>query len=207
MRKVVKLIIAMAAIAGYYLLLRYVAPSNEPYFILGIALIGYVAWLYGSVAGLALALVLTPLTFYIYGQFDVAISYDTFAYAPAYIALEILVAVAMGRLRRKTILLSKKKTMLKEGNVALQTALSEVREMGGIHSLCTSCKSILDDGTWTKIETYLKEKTKAQFSHGICPECAHKFGHPPLDSKPAQSTGPAILQSIKKSSFISGKRF
>lgn len=179
MRKVGKLIIATAAIAGYYLLLRYVAPSNEPYFILGIALIGSVAWLYGVIAGLALALFLTPLTSYIYGQFEVAIRYDTFAYAPAYIALEILVAAAMGRMRIKTIQLSKKKIMLMKGNENLQTALSQVREMGGIHSLCTSCKSILDDdGSWTKIDSYLKEKTKAEFSHGICPECAKKFGHP-----------------------------
>jgi hypothetical protein len=179
MNKYVKVIVAVAVIAGYYLLLRYVAPSREPYFILGIGLIGYVAWLYGVAAGLGMTLFLTPLTLYTYDQFEVSISYDGFAYSPAYIALEILTAATMGHLRNKTMLLSKKETILMEGNENLQNALSKVREMGGIHSLCTSCKSILDDdGTWTKIDSYLKEKTKAEFSHGICPECAEKFEVP-----------------------------
>jgi hypothetical protein len=179
MNKFVKIIVAGAATAGYYLILRYVAPSREPYFILGIGLVGYVAWLYGVAAGLGLTLFLTPLTVYIYDQFEVSISYDAFAYSPAYIALEILAAITMGRLRNKTILLSKKETILMGANENLQTSLSKVREMGGIHSLCTSCKSILDDdGSWTKIDTYLKEKTKAEFSHGICPECAGKYGDP-----------------------------
>jgi len=180
MNKFVKMLIAGAVTAGYFLVLRYVAPSREPYFILGIGLIGYMAWLYGIAAGLALTLFMTPLTLYIYDQFEVSISYDGFAYSPAYIALEILVAATMGRLRNKTILLSKKEADLMSVNENLQTALSKVREMGGIHSLCTSCKSILDDdGSWTKIDYYLKEKTKAEFSHGICPECAKKYGHPP----------------------------
>jgi hypothetical protein len=179
MNKVVKMIMAGALTAGYYLVLRYVAPSREPYFIMGIGLIGYVAWLYGVAAGLALALFLTPLTLYIYDQFEVAISYDGFAYSPAYIALQILVASSMGWLRNRTLHLTKRETDLQEANDNLQAALSQVREMGGIHSLCTTCKSILDDdGSWTKIDTYLKEKTKAEFSHGICPDCARKFDIP-----------------------------
>lgn len=179
MNKYVKVIVALAAIAGYYLLLRYIASTRDPYFILGIGVIGYVAWLYGVAAGLTIALFLTPLTFYIYNQFEVAISYEAFAYSPAYIALQILAAAALGRLHNKTLMLSNKETTLMEVNTNLQNALSKVREMGGIHSLCTSCKSILDDdGTWTKIDYYLKEKTKAEFSHGICPECAEKFEVP-----------------------------
>lgn len=176
MNKYIKLAAAIASTMGYLLVLRYLAPSREPYFILGIGLIGYIAWLYGVAAGLALTLFLTPLTLYIYDQFEVSISYDGFAYSPAYIALEILVAATMGRLRSKTALLSKKGTMLTEANESLQKALSEVREFGGIHSLCTSCKNILDDdGEWKPIDMYLKEKTKVEFSHGICPNCATEY--------------------------------
>lgn len=174
------MLMAGAVTTGYFLILRYVAPSREPYFILGIGLIGYMAWLYGVAAGLALTLFMTPLTIYIYDQFEVSISYDGFAYSPVYIALEILVAATMGRLRNKTIQFSKKETDLMNVNESLQTALSRVREMGGIHSLCTSCKSILDDdGSWTKIDSYLKDKTKAEFSHGICPDCARKYENTP----------------------------
>ena len=173
MNKYVKLLIAVSATAGYFLILRYVAPSHEPYFILSIGLIGYIAWLYGIIIGLSTALLLVPFTLYVYSQFNISTSYIGFASSPAYIALEILTAVALGHLRKKIITLSKKETMLAEANEKLQTALSEVREFGGIHSLCTICKNILDDdGSWQKIDTYLKEKTKAEFSHGICPDCA-----------------------------------
>jgi len=177
MNKYVKLTVAIVAIMGYVLILRYVAPSREPYFFLGIALIGYVAWLYGMIAGLATGVLLIPVTLYIYGQFEVSTSYMGFASSPAYIALEVLAAVMLGRLRNKNMILSKKETTLEETNESLRAALAQVQEIGGIHSLCTVCKSILDDdGSWTKIDTYLKEKTKAEFSHGMCPDCAEKFG-------------------------------
>ena len=179
MNKYVKVIVAAAAIAGYYLLVRYIAPSQEPYFILGIGVIGYVAWLFGITAGIVTGLLLTPLTFYIYHQFELAISFDAIAKSPAYIALQLLTAISMGSLRSKFLHLSKKRNALLDANENLHTSLSMVREMGGIHSLCTSCKSIQnDDGTWSKIDSYLKDKTKVEFSHGLCPDCAGKYETP-----------------------------
>ena len=168
---------ALAATGGYFLVLRYIAPSSEPYFILGIGLIGFMAWLYGTTAGLILAILLVPITLYIYSQFTVSTSYLSFASSPAYIALELLTAIVLGHLRAKNLILSQKETDLAAANESLQVALSHVREFGGIHSLCTTCKKILDDdGSWKKIDTYLKEKTKAEFSHGICPDCAEDYG-------------------------------
>lgn len=179
MNKYVKLILAALAIVGYGLILRYIAPIRQPYFILGIGVIGYVAWLYGVTAGVATVLLLTPLSLLIYKQFDVAISYSTFAYAPPYILLQFFIAVFIGRLHGKIKRLSRDEASLRQINDTLQGSLSQVREMGGIHSLCSSCKSIMDDdGTWTKIDSYLKDKTKAEFSHGICPDCAEQFANP-----------------------------
>ena len=183
MNKYVKLILAMVATVGYCLILRYVAPSREPYFILGIGVIGYVAWLYGIAAGLFMALFLLPITLYIYSQFDVSTSYVGFAKNPAYIALEVFSAVVLGHLRNQMIKFSKQTTSLTRANESLQTALAQVQEFGGIHSLCTICKNILDDdGSWKKIDTYLKEKTKAEFSHGICPDCAHEYKNKSMES-------------------------
>jgi hypothetical protein len=176
MNKIVKMIIAITAIASYFLVLRYIAPSREPYFILGIGLIGLTAWFYGIIAGFLTVLILVPCTLYIYAQFSVSTSYVSFATSPAYIALEFLTVVMLGRLRNRNLALSQKETDLAEANERLQNALSEVREFGGIHSLCTSCKNILDDdGQWKRIDTYLKEKTKAEFSHGICPDCVSEY--------------------------------
>lgn len=179
MNKVVKVIAAAATIAGYYLLLRYIAPSQEPYFILGIGVVGYIAWLFGIAAGITAAVLMVPLTFHIYSQFEVAVSYGIFVRSPAYIAVQIITAFTLGTVHSTMGQLSTKKKQLMDANEKLQNTLSNVREMGGIHGLCTSCKSIQNDaGEWTKIDTYLKEKTKIEFSHGLCPECAGNYGDP-----------------------------
>jgi hypothetical protein len=55
----------------------------------------------------------------------------------------------------------------------LQNALAKVRTLSGLLPICASCKKIRDDkGYWTQVELYLKEHTAADFSHGLCPECA-----------------------------------
>ena len=55
----------------------------------------------------------------------------------------------------------------------LQSALSEVRTLQGLIPICAHCKKIRDDkGSWSQLEVYIQNRTAAQFSHGICPECA-----------------------------------
>lgn len=54
----------------------------------------------------------------------------------------------------------------------LQKALDEVKTLRGIIPICAFCKKIRDDkGYWTQVETYLRQHTGADFSHGYCPEC------------------------------------
>lgn len=54
----------------------------------------------------------------------------------------------------------------------LQEALADVKRLGGLLPICAYCKRIRDDGDyWKQIEQFLEEKSEAQFSHGICPEC------------------------------------
>lgn len=54
----------------------------------------------------------------------------------------------------------------------LQAALADVKRLGGLLPICAYCKRIRDDGDyWKQIEQFLEEKSEAQFSHGICPEC------------------------------------
>ena len=55
----------------------------------------------------------------------------------------------------------------------LEGALAKVKTLSGLLPICSSCKKIRDDkGYWNQIETYIREHSEAQFSHGICPECA-----------------------------------
>ena len=58
----------------------------------------------------------------------------------------------------------------------LQETLSQVKTLQGFLPICASCKRIRDDkGYWNQIESYLREHTETEFSHGICPECAEKL--------------------------------
>jgi hypothetical protein len=58
----------------------------------------------------------------------------------------------------------------------LQDALAEVITLRGIIPICSSCKKVRDDkGYWNQIESYIRDHSKADFSHSICPECAKKL--------------------------------
>lgn len=58
----------------------------------------------------------------------------------------------------------------------LETALASIKTLRGLIPICASCKKIRDDeGYWMALELYLKEHTEANFSHGICPDCAHRL--------------------------------
>jgi hypothetical protein len=58
----------------------------------------------------------------------------------------------------------------------LQKALSEVKTLKGIFPICASCKKIRDDkGYWNQVEVYIRDRSEAEFSHGICPDCMKKL--------------------------------
>ena len=65
---------------------------------------------------------------------------------------------------------------LKEERDLLLDAFKEIKALSGLLPICASCKKIRDDqGYWNQIEAYISKHSKAEFSHGICPECASKL--------------------------------
>ncbi|MEW6238244.1 MAG: PAS domain S-box protein [Candidatus Omnitrophota bacterium] len=57
----------------------------------------------------------------------------------------------------------------------LQEALQKVKTLSGMLPICSSCKKIRDDqGYWQQLESYIRDHSEAEFSHGLCPECAKK---------------------------------
>ncbi len=65
---------------------------------------------------------------------------------------------------------------VKERTIELQKALDNVKTLRGLLPICSSCKKIRnDDGYWSQIEVYVRDHSDAEFSHGICPECATKL--------------------------------
>ncbi|MCB0832432.1 MAG: PAS domain S-box protein [Bacteroidetes bacterium] len=60
--------------------------------------------------------------------------------------------------------------------VELKDALSKVKTLQGLLPICASCKKVRDDkGYWSRIEEYIESRTDADFTHGICPDCAHRL--------------------------------
>jgi PAS domain S-box-containing protein len=58
----------------------------------------------------------------------------------------------------------------------LQKALTEVKQLSGLLPICASCKKIRDDkGYWNQIESYIRDHSGVEFSHGICPDCMKKL--------------------------------
>jgi hypothetical protein len=58
----------------------------------------------------------------------------------------------------------------------LQDALANIKTLKGLLPICASCKKIRDDkGYWSQIEVYVRDHSDAEFSHGLCPDCAKKY--------------------------------
>ncbi|MCG8572704.1 MAG: cache domain-containing protein [Spirochaetes bacterium] len=63
----------------------------------------------------------------------------------------------------------------------IESHTSEVKQLKGLLPICSNCKKIRDDeGYWSQIETYISKRSAAEFSHGICPDCAKKI-YPEVD--------------------------
>ncbi|MDK9698771.1 MAG: hypothetical protein OEM52_01285 [bacterium] len=75
----------------------------------------------------------------------------------------------------------KRANILLEEKVAVRTkelaeALENVKVLSGFIPICASCKHVRDDqGYWQQVEQYISERSDAQFSHSICPDCARKL--------------------------------
>jgi C4-dicarboxylate-specific signal transduction histidine kinase len=62
---------------------------------------------------------------------------------------------------------------LSQANEELRQAMERIRTLSGLLPICAWCKKVRDDnGYWSQIETYLRQHSQAEFTHGICPECA-----------------------------------
>lgn len=56
------------------------------------------------------------------------------------------------------------------------TLFKRMRYLEGLLLICASCKKVKDEkGNWQSIEKYIRDRSEAYFSHGICSECAKKI--------------------------------
>lgn len=64
----------------------------------------------------------------------------------------------------------------------LQNSIARIRKLEGLLPICAACKKIrkeetdpADQTSWIPVETFIRDRTDAEFSHGICPECLKKM--------------------------------
>lgn len=55
----------------------------------------------------------------------------------------------------------------------------ELLALEGLLSVCSYCKRIRSaDSNWGTLERYIEQHSKAEFSHGVCPDCYEKHLKP-----------------------------
>ena len=67
--------------------------------------------------------------------------------------------------------------------------LLRIGYLESILPVCASCKKIrMDPAFWADIKTFVQERAKTEFTHGICPDCIEKY-YPELknDNKAASN--------------------
>ncbi len=65
---------------------------------------------------------------------------------------------------------------LRRVSAQLAQALRHVKVLSGLLPICAWCKRVRDDrGYWKQVEAYVRDRTEADFTHGICPDCLEKF--------------------------------
>ena len=59
---------------------------------------------------------------------------------------------------------------------------ADVRKLEGLLPICSYCKKIRGkNDKWQQIESYVAQRTDAEFSHGICPDCYEAHIEPQLE--------------------------
>jgi hypothetical protein len=64
------------------------------------------------------------------------------------------------------------------GGIVYHTSLlfKKMRHLEGMLPVCSSCKKIrVAKDEWQQIEAYIRDRSEAEFSHSICPDCAKQL--------------------------------
>ena len=85
-------------------------------------------------------------------------------------------------LKKQKELLSLANRELEEKVRELENASRHIKRLEGLVPICAHCKKMLsedgnpkDQGAWVSLEKYITERTDANFTHGLCPECSKKI--------------------------------
>jgi hypothetical protein len=102
--------------------------------------------------------------------FDLVLA-TIFAFSVQHV-LERGAAAMLRRIERQRQLLQANAHLMEE----LRQSIENVQTLSGLIPICAHCKKIRnDEGYWEQVESYIRARSEAQFTHGICPCCAKEF--------------------------------
>ena len=97
--------------------------------------------------------------------------YEKAWFAPLVVLLVVSAAAGVYRLRVAAL-----RARAAELQRSVDEALANVQVLSGLLPICASCRRVREDsGYWRQIEAYVQERSKAKFSHGVCPDCWEKM--------------------------------
>lgn len=69
-----------------------------------------------------------------------------------------------------------------EAEEALRLArVREMEQLRGLLPICAKCKKIRDaKGHWQPLEVYISSHSRADFTHGLCPQCLAEYKQEPV---------------------------
>ncbi|MBN1398020.1 MAG: hypothetical protein JXA06_08325 [Bacteroidetes bacterium] len=107
-----------------------------------------------------------------------------------------LIGIGYALYRLRVLQLIKREKELQE---RIQEAMANVKTLSGLLPICANCKKIRNDkGYWDQIEGYIQKHSDAQFTHGICPECAEKLYSDVLSKDAEKKADPAERPATRR---------
>lgn len=163
--------VVMLVVTGILGIADWVSGYELQFFVFYFLPVGFTAWTCG--AGPAYALAVVSATVWFSADLFSGHPYTHSSYAfwntGIRLASFVIVGYSMARIR---VLLTTQRKIADD----LQKAMSEVKTLTGLLPICANCKKIRDDsGYWHQIEVYIEDRSNAQFTHGLCQQCAAKF--------------------------------
>jgi hypothetical protein len=96
---------------------------------------------------------------------------------PQYMQEYINLALSLSDVCALAIADARRHGYLRSTIAQLEDALANIKTLSGLIPICAGCKKIRDDeGFWTQVESYVAERTSAEFTHGMCPDCLERYG-------------------------------
>jgi signal transduction histidine kinase len=137
---------------------------------------------------LTVAAVLSVFSAFVWflADFSLPQHYSSIAYAfwNSFIRLFAFVLIAYLASKTRILLAHERKV-----SADLRDAMGQIRSLKGLLPICASCKKIRNDkGYWEQIEGYIRDHSDAEFTHGLCEECARKLYPEAFKDRDAKSS-------------------